>query len=395
MISAVLVIALTTACSDGERRGRQAGSTVATTGVSPSSSTERPFPDARSSGSVVSVGETAIPRAVHTATLLEDGRVLVAGGCTADGCGDTERGQASELFDPATQRFSPGPRMTIPRVGHTATRLLDGRVLVVGGYRGEGTEPEPTAELFDPVRDRWRRAGRLTVARAAHTSVLLADGRVLVVGGVSGRNDFAVSAEIFEPADGSFRRVAAPATAHAAAAATRVADGRVLVLGGQTDAGQVTDLIEAYDPARDRWTTAGRLGTARYKHGAVTLRTGDVLVVGGGEPAGDQDRKLPTAELVDPRTGASRATADLVDARYKLPDAVTVLDDGRVLVAGGSSRAEVFDPTQDRFTAVHGSLGDVRSFATSTRLTDGRVLIVGGYDSRIAVEGEAFLYGPS
>jgi len=166
------------------------------------------------------------------------------------------------------------------------------------------------------------------------------------------------------------------------------------VIGGQIDEGAVSDLIEAYEPEQDRWRTVGHLGTARYKHGAVALESGEVLVVGGGEPAGEQDRKLSTGERIDPGTGASRPTASLLDARYKLPDAVTALEDGQVLVAGGGSQAEVFDPTTNRFSAVDGSLGALRSFATSTRLADGRVLIVGGYDARIEVQPDAYLYRP-
>ena len=142
------------------------------------------------------------PRAAHTATALGNGRVLLAGGCVTDGCGTAT--DTTEVYDARTSRFSPGPRLTGPRDGHTATRLREGRVLLAGGFAGEGEGALATAEVCDAAR--CRPTGPLHTARGGHAAVRLRDGSVLVIGG----DGALATTEVW--ADGRFRArpVAAP-----------------------------------------------------------------------------------------------------------------------------------------------------------------------------------------
>lgn len=195
-------------------------------------------------------------RAEHTATWLEDGTVLIAGGFTSEGGLPTV-----ELYFPELQSFGYIPknrkgRMTVPRWAHTATRLPDGRVLIVGGFSGPQIEPHPTAELFDPKTGEFRktRGGDLTVPRARHTATLLSDGRVLILGGISRWElDFDTcsacldSAEVYDPASETFTRIPKkmswPRLFHSA---TPLDDYRVLITGGASYSASRTGEIYEY-----------------------------------------------------------------------------------------------------------------------------------------------------
>jgi hypothetical protein len=144
------------------------------------------------------------PRAVHRATVLEDGRVLITGGCTQPGCGGFDEGRRAELYVPGGE-IEPGPVMASPRASGTATLLRDGRVLLTGGYPGEGRPPTASAEVYDPRRNASEPVADLVTARADHTATLLPGGAVLLAGGF-GRDGVALaSTEVFDPATGAFR----------------------------------------------------------------------------------------------------------------------------------------------------------------------------------------------
>jgi hypothetical protein len=331
------------------------------------------------------------PRAAHTATLLASGDVLIAGGCTRPGCETDDRSAASELYDSARGRFEPGPRMRRGRVGHTATLLRDGRVLLVGGYTGEGAPPTATAEVYDAKRSSFVGVGSLATPRGGFTATRLRDGRVLVAGGTDGNRTLS-TAEIFDPRTGRFMATGRMRVARAAHAATLLPSGRVMIVGGSTEGGRVLASIEVYEPRTGRFAPAGRLRVARHKHAAVTLCDGSVLVVGGSN-ARDFRGRHATAEVFDARRGRSRRLARMAEARFKLPDAVVRLRSGRILVAGGGTRVEVFDGRTGRFRP-GGLVGVPLSFATATVLTDGSVLVAGGYDDRINVTTRAWTYRP-
>jgi hypothetical protein len=329
-----------------------------------------------------------VPRAAHTATLLANGQVLLAGGCSADSCELDARGATTELFDPATRSFRAGPRLSVPRVGHAAARLRDGRVLVAGGWTQSGLTA--TAELYDPQTDRVVPAARLRSPRGGITATVLRDGRVLLVGGRVGSRSTR-AAELFDPRSGRFAATGSMSAARSAHVAVRLRDGRVLVVGG-SDGSRVLASTELYEPRSGRFRPGPRLRLARHKHAAVTLRDGTVLVVGGSSMA-DYQGRYTSAELVDVRRGRSRPVGPLSHRRFKFPDSVVLLGDGSVLVAGGSPWLERYDPRVRRFRPA-GRVDDSLAFATATRVGD-RVLLAGGYRDDISVSEGAWLLAPS
>jgi hypothetical protein len=334
----------------------------------------------RSPGRIVDGTALRVPRASHSASVLRDGRVLIAGGF--GGSGTEQHPYAStEIFDPRTSSFTPGPSLVVGRSGHTATTLADGRILFAGGWTG--SSGRGTAETYDPAAGRFTTSGRMRASRAGQTATLLRDGRVLLVGGVDEDDQPLASAELFDPSSASFVATGSMSVARDEHTATLLPDGRVAIIGGA--AGHypneiMQSLIEIYDPATGRFTAGGSLETPRYKHGAILLGDGAVLVVGGSDQRAWRGQ-FASAEIYDPAQRSSRPVESMHDVRFKIPDALTMLADGRVLVAGGAVDAEIFDPTTRRFDVVRGSLGLARYFTNATLLRDGRVLITGGYGS--------------
>jgi len=327
-----------------------------------------------------------VPRAAHTATFLGDGKVLVAGGLGGP--------ESTEIYDPASMSFSPGPTLLEPRAGsHTATLLADGRVLIAGGWLQ--SRPLGSCEIYDPVTDTLAFSGRMITNRAEHTATLLASGELLFAGGVASSYDqpFLSSAELYDPATGTFRRTGSLITPRRAHIATLLADGRVLITGGSSARGNVLASAELYDPATGSFSSAGAMTIVRYKHAAALLPDGRVLVVGGADARDDVGR-YASSELFDPGEDAFVPGAEMSERRYKLPDAVAALPGGAVLVGGGGEQVEIYDPATGSFRTVEGSLGDGRLFMTATRLNGGAVLLAGGYGYHSTLTSQAWLYLP-
>jgi hypothetical protein len=181
--------------------------------------------------------------------------------------------------------------------------------------------------------------------------------------------------------------VAGPRAAHAAAL---LADGRVLVTGGSNDGG-VTASAEIWNPRTRSFSAARGMTVPRHKHAAVTLRDGRVLVVGGSDER-DWRGRYASAEVYAPARGRWARTGSMREARFKLPDAVVRLRSGDVLVAGGGTHVERYNPGSGRF-AGRLPLGGALSFSTATELAGGFVLITGGYDDRIVPTRRAWFYG--
>lgn len=314
-------------------------------------------------------------RYLHTATRLDDGRVLVAGGYQ----GGASSTGTTELYDPATNSWSDGAPMAVARGAHAAAKLQNGKVLVVGGYGGGHIA---SAELYDPATDAWSSAGAMSVPRAYLTATTLQSGKVLVTSGDNGTTSFAsaelydpaanawsgvgsmsaardnatatllangkllvagggtVTTELFDPTTNGFVPAASMHHSHSDAATAVLADGRVLIAGANTDA-------EIYDPSADTWTVVASMAHARANHQMVTLVNGDVLAPGGWD--GPAVTSLASTERYDPALDKWWESAPLATPRHY--NTVTRLLDGRVLATGGLSNgailnsAEVFDPT--------------------------------------------------
>jgi hypothetical protein len=225
------------------------------------------------------------PHDLMATASLADGRFMMIGGTSKDENGllislTTE----TEAYDPATETWTELAPMAEKRASHTATTLIDGRVLVVGGGRTDGPYLKPT-EIYDPATDAWIPAAPLTKGRAFHTATLLDDGRVLVVGG-KGKIRLA---EIYDPALDTWApagETIAPRSEHAA---TLLADGTVLVTGGT---GYLAT-SEIFDPATSTWVSGEVMGTGRYRHGAFRLDDGRTVIMGGTS----KDGMLATTEI--------------------------------------------------------------------------------------------------
>lgn len=360
-----------------------------------------PTPAAASAGALAGTGSLHVPRAVHTATLLADGRVLVTGGMQKNGVFE----DSAELYDPASGRFETLPRLSSRRVGQSATLLSNGKVLIAGGSAGRRFESGrwigevvASAELFDPTTRTFRSAGSMSTPRAHQAAVRLGDGRVLLAGGYNDSAEALGSAEIYDPISGAFRPTGSFRTARVPEVAVLLADGRVLVPGGSDASGGVLASAEVFDPKIGRFALAGDMIAGRRKHGGVRLLSGRVLVVGGSD-ARDWNGQKTETEIYDPVANLFTPAASMGLRRFKLGSAVAVLKDGRVLVAGGAAAPELYDPAGARFAAVSGGYGQPRYYATATLLLDGRVLITGGYGTGTAAEGplsttDAWLFTP-
>lgn len=337
---------------------------------------------------LVRIAQMSVDRAAHQATLLESGEVLITGGCAGHGC---DRVLASaELYNPAPRSFRPVAPLSVPRASHTATVLPDGRVLVSGGWTGR--RATASAEVYDPVTSRWNAVGEMTEARVSHIAVPLTDGRVLMMGGGGGRLGDLTTAEIFDPATASFSAVGRMRTNHYLA--TRLADGRVLVTGGQGAPGEILRTAEIFNPATGEFQPTGSMAVPRVKQAAALLADGRVLVIGGSDTRGYRERFAST-EIYDPATGEFSAGPEMHSARHKLRDAVVALPSGAVIVAGGATRPEIFDPADQTFVPVEGELSGPQMFATATFLRTGEVLVIGGYDDRTRPSAGAWLVRPA
>ncbi len=346
----------------------------------------------KTTGALRLTGMLNVARHSHSATLLTDGRVLVAGGVEQD------KGplDSSEIYDPKTGQFTMAGRLTVKRGGHTATLLRNGRVLLVGGGNWRGLA---SAETYDPATDAFRAVGSMSVPRIGHRATLLPDGKVLITGGQQKDQNKLASAELYDPATESFASVGSMQTPRTDHTATLLNNGLVLIAAGGNSAsfddGPIAS-AELYDPSKKSFIPTGALNVPRYKHAAALLPDGRVIVLGGTSFRLWEDRKA-SAEIYDPATGQFTPTGSLNTARYKIRDAVLLLPNGKILVAGGGARPEIFDPATGIFSAVSGGVGAARQYATATLLPNGEVLILGGYLyglPNLTADLSAWLYRP-
>jgi N-acetylneuraminic acid mutarotase len=325
-----------------------------------------------------SAGVMNTARTHQTATLLSNGKVLVAGGYNGGSLA------SAELYDPASGNWSVTGDLVAGRDDHTATLLPNGKVLVVGGYNIGSLA---SAELYDPATGTWNATGSLATARYSHTATLLPNGKVLVVGGYNAGS--LASAELYDPASGTWSATGSLATARYSHTATLLQGGTVLVAGGK--GASTLASAELYNPASGTWSTTGSLAAARYAQSATLLPSGKVLIAGGTDT---NLNELASAELYDPASGSWGATGSMIRARSD--HTATLLPDGKVLVAGGYNgaflaAAEIYDPESGvNWSATFGGMGTVREDHTATILPNGTVLVTGGYNGNPLASAERY-----
>ena len=266
------------------------------------------------------VGEMKTPRADHTATRLPDGRVIVVGGATAGPPWHPTRTASTEIYDPQTGTFSSGPTMTTPRSRHAMAVTSTGRLVAVGGrdpIGGEGSSWERTNSGFTG----WTPANDI-VANAGHSAAILSDDRVLVAGG-----DLGIAAEVLDLALGMATYPKPGGDARWDLALAIMNDGSVLLIGGSA-----STTVDRYTPSTDMLTTFAPLLEPREGHRVAARKDGKVVVIGGSNGS----VSLATVEVLDPAMGAWSSVGALQTARER--HTLSSLADGSLLIVGGETR---------------------------------------------------------
>ena len=327
-----------------------------------------------------SAGDMSVIRFNHTATLLPDGNVLLAGG----GSKEWVETKTAELFDYKTATFKSTGDMNVARRWHTATLLLDGKVLVTGG----GTDicwdylPFKSAEIYDPSTGTFSAIPDMNASRLMHTATLLANGKVLIAGGYTPETNLA-TAELYDPKTGTFTSTGSMTSGRSNHRAIQLPDGRVLITGGWSDNGTATK-AEVYDPGTGTFTQISDF--QRDSHTVTALANGTVLLAGGiVYPSSGPSQIFDEIQYFDSTTATFTVVAKLNNPRYY--HTATALADGRVLFVGGyvptsigaDPDAEIFDPVRLSSTPA-GSMETGREGHTATLLPNGKVLITGGID---------------
>lgn len=343
--------------------------------------------DVSGTGSVNAIRGMNTRRAAHTATLLGNGKVLVAGGFA----GDETNLASAEIFDSKTNTFSSAGNMSFSRSGHSATVLPDGKVLIAGGYNGNYLD---SAEIYDANTGKFTPTGKMTLPRSGQTAVLLNNGKVLLAGGVGTGWTFLAETEVYDPASNTFTKTGNMTTARESHTATLLKDGNVLIIGGhqgRRSAITIYRSAEIYNPMNNTFTATANLTVKRHKHDATLHDDGTVLIVGGSDER-DARGAYTMAEIYNPKTKTFAKIGEMNLSRYKLQGTTVLLKNGKILIAGGARQAEIFNPATKTFEVAAGKFETARLFATATLLPNGQVLIVGGYDNNNAVSEQAWIY---
>ena len=326
----------------------------------------------------------SVPRAVHSATVLSSGAVLIAGGCVTEGCATATA--TTEVYR-AAAGLRAGPRLVQRRDGHAAAELGGGSVLLAGGYPGEGSGPLSSVEVCT-----LRGCSQISALRAASgdpTGVALAGKRALVLGGSGHDGRPLANADLYLGRTGDRRAVSPMLTARNSHTATALGRNRVLVLGGYGANGRALASAEIFDARRRTWEQTGPLAAARGKHAAVRLADGRVLVVGGSADT-ETRRRLATTELYDPVSGRFTAGPQLPTGRFKVGGALVAVGAHQALL--GADGPPLLIDVRRRATCTLASGPRERlAFATATASTPREILVAGGYDRSLTIDDRVWL----
>lgn len=353
---------------------------------------------AAASGTWNDTGSLAAPRDNHTASLLGNGEVLVAGGENSSSVL-----RSAELYNPATGTWSSTGSLSTPRYGATSTTLSDGRVLVAGGSNGVAGGEQTSTEIYNPATGTWSAGASMTYPRFENLAVRLGDGRVLAAGqrNAAVQGDATPTAEVYDPQRNRWTTTGPTGVPSGCCNPHGVLlpDSRVLTTLGTsslwTPGGGGPTI---YNPVTQSWS---RLPAAPVFLGngpqISLLPSGNVLFAGGWDSDG-WSSTWPTnvVEELNPVTGTWTVRQSTSFTSFYTGQSLTTLADGRVLASGGASATdndEVYDPTTATWSIVS---GQNRARATVTLMSDGRVLTAGGiaYGSDSDVLGTAQVFQP-
>jgi Kelch motif len=321
-----------------------------------------------------------VAHASATATLLRSGKVLIAGGNTT-----ATATRSTELYNPATDTFSAGPRMVHARYGATATLLPNGEILIAGGNDGSSVSNAlNSTEFYNPATKTFAPGPSMITARFGAGAALLPNGKVLIAGGLDGSTPGGLSStEIYDPATNSFSAGPSMNEPPGSCTAILLPNGKVFINGSglisNGPASNDVSVAELYDPSNNSITEIS-LNTVRQFAANVLLPNGKVLLAGGAGLGG----VLTSTQIYDPSQDTFVDGPSMGTGHWFATAAQTA--NGKVLIIGGNGNGpnaidnvDVYDSVSNSFTAGT-SMSDPRLFSTATLLPNGRVLIAGGWN---------------
>ena len=334
---------------------------------------------------VQTTGQMSSARYSQAATRLLTGQILVTGGMSSSGVLTN-----AETYTPGSQVFAAAASpMNVPRWLHSSTLLNDGTVLIAGGSDLANKETLDTAEIYNPTAGTFTLlTSTLNTARVGHTATLLNNGQVLIVGGYDPDFGLIADAELYDPPTQTFIDLGDTNSPRYQHTATMLQNGKVLIAGGDADPtpNAAFNSAELFDPVAQVFTSVPVPMTAmREGHAAALLNNGQVLITGGDLPG---TGSLSSAEVYDPTSNTFAALTSTMTVP-RITHAMNLLNGGKVLITGGAtdasgsstplSSAEVYDPASQTFTATS-SMTSVRDRQSTSLLNDGTVLVDGGTD---------------